>query len=129
MLRSDNEPALVGLAEKIKMLAKETTEIVIETSPVTDKDANGAAERAVQAAEQQIRTMKVCLEDRVKCKIPIDHPIVTWMVRHAGDLITKYEVKRLTGQTGYEGIKGRPNRGEVTDFGRYDVQAPYEAGK
>ena len=62
-LRSDQEPAIIALLEKVKRLC--STEVVLETAPKGDKNANGIAERAVQAVEGQLRTLKLELEGRV----------------------------------------------------------------
>ena len=116
VLRCDNEPAIVAMAEAVK--AKCPVEIVIETSPPGDKNANGIAERSVQATEAHVRTLKADLESRINAKNPVEHPVVAWMVRHAADLITKLEIKRATGRTAYEQLKGRTYKGDITDFGR-----------
>ena len=58
------------------------------------------------------------LEDRLNAKIPADHPILTWLVQHAADVVTKLEVKE-SGRTAYEAMRGRPYRGMLTDFGRH----------
>ena len=115
VLRSDQEPAITALAEAIKQHCQ--TEIVLEMAPKVDKNANGHAERAVQAVEGQTRAIKFELEDRVGCEIAPDKPIVAWMVRHAADVLTKLDVK-ASGCTPYQVLRGRPYRGTMTDFGR-----------
>ena len=115
VLRSDQEPAITALAEAIKQHCQ--TEIVLEMAPKADKNANGHAERAVQAVEGQTRAIKIELEDRVGCEIAPDKPIVAWMVRHAADVLTKLDVK-ASGCTPYQVLRGRPYRGTMTDVGR-----------
>ena len=61
-----------------------------ESSPEGSSQSNGIAERAVQSVEGQVRTMKLALERRVSCKIPVDHKIMTWMVESAADLLNKF---------------------------------------
>ena len=48
----------------------------------------------MQASEGQLRTLKFELEDRIGGRIPVGHPILAWMLRHAADLITKLEIKQ-----------------------------------
>ena len=75
VIRSDQEPAIVALVDKIKEIRdsqlKETT---LECSPKSDSDANGQAERGVQAAEGITRTMKLELEHRLRARVPASHP-------------------------------------------------------
>ena len=116
VLRCDQEPAIMALVERVRQWCDDI-DIITETAPTADKNANGAAERAVQAAEGQARTLKLELERRIGGRIPAQHPIVAWLVRHAADVVTKYEVKDH-GKTAYEYVPGRPYRGEVADLGR-----------
>ena len=60
--------------------------------------------------------MKLGLEDKIKCKIPVTHPVITWLVPHAADLLTKFVVGK-DGRTGYERIKGKKYIGELLEFG------------
>ncbi len=116
VLRSDQEPAVSALLDKIKELRNEET--IIEWAPRFDSDAHGLAERAVQAVEGQVRTMKLELESRLKGRVPVEHPIFTWLMRHAADVISKVEVKRATGRTAYEMLKGRRYTGTFAEFGQ-----------
>ena len=109
-LRCDKEPAIVALAEKAKRLS--SIDVMVETAPKADKNANGAAERAVQALEGQVRTLKIEVEERVQGKIPAKHP-----VPHAADVVSKFELKQ-SGLTAHHYVRGRPYRGVMSDFGR-----------
>ena len=99
VIRSDQEPAITAMVDKIRELRNEET--IVEWSPAHDKDANGMAERGVQAVEGLARTLKLELEDKLRHKIPVDHPVVTWLIQHAADMLTKLEVKK-NGRTAYE---------------------------
>ena len=48
-----------------------------------ESQSNGLAERAVQALEDQARTLLVALEARIKVPIPSDHAVLTCVVEHA----------------------------------------------
>ena len=118
VIRSDQEPAIVALVDKIKEIRdtqlKETT---LDCSPAYDSDANGQAERGVQAAEGITRTMKLELEHRLGARVPASHPLLGWLVRHAADTVTKFEVK-TNGRTAYHMLKGRECSGELAAFGQ-----------
>ena len=118
VLRSDQEPAITAMVDRVKAIRDEQgKETDIEWAPKYDSDANGHAERGVQAAEGMLRTLKFELENKIGGRIPSDHPMVAWMTRHAADLITKLEIKQ-NGRTSYEMLKGRPYSGEVAGFGQ-----------
>ena len=61
-----------------------------EHSAPGESASNGLAERAVQSVEGQVRTMKLALQDRNRCGISSDQPIMHWMVMHAAFLLTVY---------------------------------------
>ena len=63
------------------------------------------------------RTLKLKLEDRVGGKVPADHPLIAWLVRHAADIVTKLEIKQ-NGKTAYQMLKGRVYSGELAAFGQ-----------
>ena len=49
-------------------------------------------------------------------QISTDHKLMPWLVRHAGWLVTHYQVK-VDGKTPYERLRRRPYNGEVVEFG------------
>ncbi len=56
------------------------------------------------------------LERKIGAKFPSGHPVLTWLVEHVTDIITKYMVG-IDGKTGYERLFGRPVREEGLEFG------------
>ena len=97
-LRSDGEPAIKDLFEKVaSMCAPET---LLENSPVGDSRANGRAERAVQSVEKQVRALKLATEKNLG-EFSVSHPCFAWLVNHAADVITKFRV-HPDGSTSYE---------------------------
>ena len=64
-------------------------------------------ERAVQAIEGQVRTLKLALESRIGVTISSDHDIVPWIVEHAAVIVNKGQVG-ADGKTAYERLKGKP---------------------
>ncbi len=66
--------------------------------------SNGEIEQAVQKIEDQVRTMKSGLEERLGMAIPAKHPILTWLVEHAADVIRRYLIGE-DGRTPYQRLK------------------------
>ena len=60
VIRSDQEPAVTAMVDRIKEIRDgQQKETILEWSPKYDSDANGQAEKAVQAAEGMARTLKL----------------------------------------------------------------------
>ena len=105
IVKSDLEPALVDLVCGIIAARDEPT--IPEHSPVGESQSNGIVERAVRSSKDQIRTTKLALERRINCRVPAHHPVMTWLVPHAGETISKYQVSK-DGKTAYERVMGKP---------------------
>lgn len=132
-VKSDQEPAIISLVEG---LARERARLhpeartIIEHSPVAESASNGIAERAVQALENQIRVLKLGLEEKLKASVPVSHPVVPWIIEHAADILTKYPVSK-DGKTPYERLKGKRYRGEIFEIGQvvtYRIPGKVEGG-
>ena len=86
-IRSDNEPAIVQLvAATANLLKLEGVDVVCEGSIPYDPQSNRAAESAVRLMKGGLRTTQLGLERELCAHIPVGHPIVAWMVRHAAML-------------------------------------------
>ena len=90
VLKSDNEPAIVKLlAETLRELRVQGLEQCLEEHPPErDPQSNGSAEVGVTLLKGHFRTLKSCMGSRIGFKIPVRHPLIVWMVRHAANLIT-----------------------------------------
>ena len=73
-------------------------------------------EKGVQQVEEQIRVLKLCLQERIGAFIPTAAPIIAWLVPHAADSLNKLEVGS-DGKTAYERLRGKRYRGEIVEFG------------
>ena len=121
VLRSDGEPAIVALKEAVR---RETeVEIVMETTPVDDHQANGVVESAVRQVQGQFRAMKDALDSRYKTRVGGDHPAIPWLVTHAASVITRMR-KDSEGFTAYRRWKGRAFNRPVTEFGECVLYLP-----
>ena len=73
-LKSDNEPAIVKLlSEALRELRiNGVSQVLEEHSPEYDLQSNGSAEVGVKL-----------FKNKIGHRIPVRHPMVSWMVRHA----------------------------------------------
>ena len=118
LLRSDNEPAIVSvLTDVLKGLKVDVVDQTAATQPPAyDSKANGSIENAVRLVQGHLRTMLGCLESRVQRRIPRDHPIMAWLVKHVAWLITVRSRSR-DGRTAYERLRGKPFSRRMVGFG------------
>ena len=114
ILRSDQEPAIIDLIAGV--IAARDDPTIPRNSPVGESQSNGLVERAVRSSKDQIRILRLALQKRVGCRIPPKHDLMTWIVQHAGESISKYQVNR-DGKTAYEKVWGEPCKDEVVEIG------------
>ena len=67
-------------------------------APRGESQANGATENAVQRFEGIFRTMRLGLEDQMGTRIPLQHPIIHWMVEAAAELHNRWRPVRKDGR-------------------------------
>ena len=115
ILKSDQEPAVVDLLREVARL-RGTKRTILEQSAVGDSKANGMIERAIQSVEKLLRVHKLALETRIGCKLPVSHPIFTWLVEHAADLLNRFAVG-ADGKTAVQRLKGKACEKYVLEFG------------
>ena len=53
---------------------------------------------------------------KISSHIPIDHPILSWLVEFVGDILTKY-LQGADGETAHERLFGLKRRDEHLEFG------------
>ncbi len=92
ILKADQEAAITDLQHGV-VKARAAHGTALEQSRVGDSNSNGKVERAVQDVKGLIRTLRSALEEKIGERIGLDHPIVPWMVRHAGHLIPRCRVR------------------------------------
>jgi len=113
-VRTDNEPLIVKLAEKLKVKRGEPTHLS-ETSTRSPQSI-GTAERAVRSCKEQFRTLRFSLERRLDMKITPEMPVWAWLARHAAFLITRFQT-RATGQTAFQHLTDTQYRSDLGEFG------------
>ena len=105
ILKSDQEPAIKYLVSDVQR-GRTGAKTMVEESPKKSSGSNGIVERAIQACEGQIRSLKSQLDDRYKVHIATEHPILAWLCEHTAYLLNRLEVGH-GGKTPYERMKGK----------------------
>ena len=120
-LKSDNEPAIIALKNKVKEELDLTIHLV--ESAVEDHQANGFIEVAVRELKRQIRAMLSDLQERLGFDIDASHPCMMWLPRHAAYLLTRFRVGP-DGKTPYERTFGKSWRIPLVSFGEHILFRP-----
>ena len=117
-LKSDNEPAIVKLlSESLRELRVHGLEQTMEEhSPEYDPQANGSAEVGVRILKGHFRTMRSDLETKLGYRVPVRHPLMTWLVRHSASLVT-WCAKGHDGMSAYHRVRSRPFSARLLHFG------------
>ena len=108
-IKFDREPSILALSESVQKACR-TLGIVVhdEAVPVSDHQANGAAEVTVQILRAKAGLLVQQIEDRVaagKVIFGCLHPIFAWAIIHAAWLHNRFVVSG--GQTAYERANDR----------------------
>ena len=132
ILKADREPAIQALVKAaltmIKVDCSHVEQASAETPPTYDSQANGGIEVGIRILRGTLRTIKMCLEQRVDRYIPVAHPVVEWMLEHACLLVNAL-VRGEDGITAWERTRGRPFSQQLIGFGevvlyRYPTKGP-----
>ena len=114
--KSDQEPAIQALQERVRMSLGNGFDVTMERSPVKDHQANGLIEVTVQRFKGQYWTLQSNLEARYGRKTLEEEDVNAWMISHACDVINRYQVGE-DGKTAYERHRGRKFKKEAAEFG------------
>ena len=119
--KTDQESSLrAAMEEALKRIGRtgafEPFEAVPEVSAVGESASNGKAERAIQSFEDQLRTLKSALDSRLKTKVPVNHPVMRWLVEHSANVLNRYSLN-TDGMTPYQAMHGKRSTLKVVEFG------------
>ena len=78
IVKSDQEPAIKLLVDDVCM-AMTGARTIVEQAPNGSKGSNGIVDRAVQLAEQYLRTLRSALDERMNVRIDTKHPVNKWL--------------------------------------------------
>ena len=124
-LKSDQDPAIVNLQTAIQEIRPNT---VPTNSPVGESESNGRAENAIRRIQEKTRTLRHQLENGIQQKVPDDSPIMSWLIRWAGELISKYAMGD-DGKIAYERIRGERCAVPIVPFGEAVMYLPLRTAK
>ena len=91
-------------------------QVMMEETPIEQSQSNGRVENAVGRIQGLYRTMRSEVETQYGMKIPTDHPMLAWMIRHASMTLFRYN-RGSDGMTPHRRVKGRDFRREVPKIG------------
>ena len=116
MIRSDNEPAVLQVVDRVTSALKmKGVDATNEGSVPYDPQTNGAAESAVKLLKGSMRTILLGLESCISAKVPIDHPILTWLVIHAAYIRT-CRIRGSDGRTAQQRARGTTHPDKLMKF-------------
>ena len=104
LIRTDGELALVALRNAITAALPDGATPL--ATPVGESSSNGGIEGAVKILKGLLRVHLAALERNIGAKFPSNHPVLTWLVEHVSDVVSKYMVG-VDGKTAYERLFGR----------------------
>ena len=123
--KSDQELAIVNMQIAIQNLRPQT---VPTNSPVGESESNGRVENAIRRVKEKVRILRHQLECGLQRKVQDDAPIMSWLMRWAGEVISKYS----TGddrKIAYERIRGELCVVPVMPFGDIVMYLPLRRTK
>lgn len=108
------EPSTVDVQRAVLAARKKTT--IPRQSPKDSKGSIGGAEGADKQIEASFRTTLGSLESHVG-EIDLDHTAISWMVRHIGWVMDRFQPHASDGKTTYYRMTGKEYKGQVVEFG------------
>lgn len=102
-VKSDQEPAIVVLQEEIRESRGGKT--VCTNSLVGESVCNGRAENAIARVQAKVRTFRSQIEANTNAKIEMKRQFATWLIRWAGEVLTKYS-RGIDNKTPWERRRG-----------------------
>jgi hypothetical protein len=124
LLKVDNEAALLALRDEvIRLLGQQAVPVA---PPANESESSGAVENGVKIFKGLLRVHLMALERKLDGYIPSAHPLMTWLVEHVSDLLTKC-LQGSDGKIGYGRLFGKKVHEEGLEFGEkimFRLKAP-----
>ena len=125
-LKSDQEPAIINVQTMIQEIRPGM--VITTNSLVGESQCNGRVENAFRRAQEKVRALKHQVESGIKCRVLEDAPIMSWMVRWAAELLSKYAPGE-DGRTPYERIRHEICAVPIAPFGEMVLYLPFTTVK
>ena len=132
--RSDREPAIVSLIQdacamagrngvKVQAIEDEALDPEVDKARVAvpehshpgESQSNGLAESAMKELIDEVRTLKMSTEQRLKGRLPNNHPVMSWLVEHASYMLNRCKLD-TDGRTAYGRIHGKESTAKLCEF-------------
>ena len=91
-------------------------QVVQEHPAAYDSAGNGEVENAIRRFSGLLRTLKLCLEQRIQRRVPGEHKLMSWLVEFTAWLLT-VRVQGIDGITAYHRVRGRGYAKRGVGFG------------
>jgi hypothetical protein len=124
IVKADNEPALQALVvaslRRIRILCNDEPdgglEVLSKEEPEPyESQSNGGIEVGVKLLKGQFRSLRLCLESRLGKRIPINHPIIAWLVSHSAVMMDAL-YRGTDGLAPWTRARGRPFNMRLVGF-------------
>ena len=106
ILQCDGENPIKTLCRRI---AADVPGLSFRTTPRYSSQSSGTVGVLQGQVWGMVRTLPRHVEDTYKLELKLTHPIITWIVRHASWVLTRYQLHG-DGKSSYERRLGRPFR-------------------
>lgn len=90
MIKSDQEISMVALQHEVQR-SREAKTIPVN-SPVGESECNGRVENTIRRVQDKVRTRNSHIETETGLEIEKMSDLMSWIVRWAGGLVTRYHV-------------------------------------
>ena len=115
VVKTDTEPAIVDLRREMSKHRGDAP-TGFEDSRVGDSNSNAKIERLIREVKGMIRTFRADLQDKIGEAITLQSPIVPWLVRHAGYILTRCRIHEC-GRSSLDRMKGQKTHRPLLPFG------------
>jgi hypothetical protein len=86
ILKADNERSLQKLIKdamrESKVVIEDLDTVAQEKPEAYESQSNGMIESAIKTLRGQFRTLRACLQRRLQRRIPVSHPVSSWLLEH-----------------------------------------------
>ncbi len=127
ILKSDQEVSLVALVKQAMAALRVSVEdiklISDEHSQTYDSQASGGTEVGIRALRGLLRSLRICLEGRIGQAIPVQHPLMSWLLEHT-TLLLNTCVRGDDGLTPWARVRGRAFGQRLIGFGECILWKP-----
>ena len=132
--RSDREPAIVSLIQDACAMAgrngvhvhaveDEAIEPEVERARIAvpehshpgESQSNGLAESSIKELVDEVRTLKMSTEFRLKGRLPNHHAVMAWLVEHAAYMLNRCSLG-TDGRTAYGRLHGKESTARLCEF-------------